>query len=62
MGESMAAMVAKIGMGILMKLLTESFASKVLVYGLNQIAKSTNNKVDDQMVGAVADALGVKVE
>lgn len=58
----MAAMVAKIGMGILMKLLTESFASKVLVYGLNQIAKSTNNKVDDQMVGAVADALGVKVE
>lgn len=58
----MAAMIAKLGMGILMKLITESFASKILVYGLNQIAKSTNNKLDDQMTKAVADALGVAVE
>jgi hypothetical protein len=58
----MAAMIAKLGMGILMKLVTEAFASKILVYGLNQIAKSTNNKLDDQMTKAVADALGVAVE
>lgn len=58
----MGAMAAKIGISLLMKLATESFVAKVLVYGLNQISKSTNNQLDDRICSAVADALGVKLD
>jgi hypothetical protein len=58
----MTAMLAKIGMGIVMRLVTESFAGKMLVYGLQQISKSTNNQLDDKITSAVAEALGVKID
>ena len=44
---------------LISKLMTESFLSKALVYCLSAISQSTSNQLDDKMVKAVADALGV---
>ena len=55
----MSALVAKIGGYFLTKLLTEKFLGKVIVYILDALADSTANKVDDKIVSAVAEALGV---
>jgi hypothetical protein len=48
--------------GIGLKLLTEAFMSKVTVYLLQYFSQKTNNKVDDKMTAAVAEALGVKLD
>ena len=55
----MSQLAIKIGWALLSKLLTEAFVSKTVVYGLSSIAKNTTNQLDDKMVKAVADALGV---
>ena len=46
---------------ILAKLLTEKFLSRIVVYILDEIAKSTANKLDDKLVLAVAETLGVEL-
>lgn len=56
----MSDLIIKAAWGLLSKLLTEAFLGRALVYSLHSIAKSTDNKLDDQIVGAVAEALGVK--
>lgn len=58
----MTAALAKILMGLLWKLATETFFSKAIVYGLSALAKETTNDLDDKMVAAVAEALSVKLE
>lgn len=57
----MSGIVIKIMWGLVSKLMTEMFVGRVLVYGLNQISQSTNNKLDDAITSAVAEALGVAV-
>lgn len=49
----------KILMNLMWKLLTEKFAAKMIVHGLKLMADSTENKVDDQIVEDVREALGV---
>lgn len=44
---------------LLLKLATESFIAKMVVYGGRALAKSSENDLDDKIVDAVADALGV---
>ena len=56
----MGAAMEKILMNLLWKVLTEKFASKMIVHGLKLISDNTNNKVDDQVVKDIADALGVE--
>ncbi len=56
----MSNIMIQLGWALMSKLLTETFLSKALVYSLRSIAESTSNKLDDDMVRAVADALGVK--
>lgn len=56
----MSDLIIKAAWGLLSKLLTEAFLGRALVYSLSSVAKSTANKLDDQIVGAVAEALGVK--
>lgn len=56
----MSGIAIKILIGLGTKFLTETFVSRVLVHGLKAAAGKTTNKVDDQMVQDVADALGVK--
>jgi hypothetical protein len=45
---------------LLLKLVTETFISKLVVHGTRELAKSTKNELDDKMADAVAEALGVK--
>jgi hypothetical protein len=58
----MAQALAKLMMGLLWKLASEAFFSKVIVYGLHALAKETSNALDDKLVAAVAESLAVKVE
>ncbi len=55
----MTDVMIKIGWALLTKVLTEAFVSRVLVHGARAVAKSTINKVDDQLVTDLAAALGV---
>jgi hypothetical protein len=45
-----------------MRVLTESFVARLTVYCLKELSESTENKLDDKIVGAVSDALGVKLD
>lgn len=55
----MASLLAKLGIGIITKLMTEVFFSKLLVAALRAWAKQTENHYDNQVVEAIAEALGV---
>lgn len=44
---------------MLMKLMTEAFVAKLVVHALREIAKNTDNNLDDKIVDAVADSLAV---
>lgn len=56
----MGDIVIKLMLGIGSKFITEAFLGRILVYGLRALSDSTKNKLDDEMVDAVADALGIK--
>ena len=43
---------------ILVALLTEKFLKELIVFGLDKLAKSTENKVDDELLEKVKAALG----
>lgn len=58
----MYAMLIKALMAIFMRLVTAKFLARMMVYGLNYLAKKSENKLDDQLVQAVADALEVKLD
>lgn len=58
----MGDVLIKIGWAVLSKLLTEKFLAKSIVYCLQAISERTTNDLDDKMVKAVAEALGVAVE
>ncbi len=55
----MSDLAIKILIGLAGKLLTESFLSRVLVHGAQQLSKSTANTLDDKLVADFATALGV---
>jgi hypothetical protein len=45
--------------GLLVKLLTEKFFARLMVYGMRHYVKSTANELDDKIVDDVAKAWGV---
>jgi len=53
-------LIIKAAWGLLSKLLTEAFLGRALVYSLDAMASKTTNNLDNQIVAAVADALGIK--
>ncbi len=55
----MSDLAIKILIGLATKLLTESFLSRILVHGAQQLSKSTENTLDDKLVADLAMALGV---
>jgi preprotein translocase subunit SecF len=57
-----ADFLAKMAIGLLVKLMSETFLAKVLIYTLSHWAKSSENSLDDKVVIAMADALGVAVD
>lgn len=52
--------LGKIGMNILMSMLTEGLIKNLLIHALEAIAKKTSNDLDDKLIGDVKQALGVK--
>jgi hypothetical protein len=58
----MSGLAVKLAGSLLLKLVSETFAAKVLTYTLHEVSKKTSNKLDDKIVGAVAEALNVKVK
>ncbi len=55
----MGEIAAKILMAMLSKFLTETFVARVLVVGLRAAADKTGKQLPEDMVDAIADALGV---
>jgi hypothetical protein len=55
----MSQVIAKVGIALLAKLITESFLSKLLIETLRAWAKTSENTYDDKVVDAMAEALGV---
>lgn len=58
----MADLGAKLLVALVVKLMTETFLAKVLIACLHAWAKTTDNQLDDRVVAAMAEALGVPVE
>lgn len=60
--SAIASMFVKALMAIFMRLITAKLLGEVIVYAMNYAAKLSENKLDDQLVKAVADALEVKLD
>lgn len=58
----MPDIILKVVFGLLTKLVTETFIARVAIYSANAWAKTTVNKLDDKVVGAMADAIGVPLD
>jgi hypothetical protein len=58
----MSQIAIKLAWGLLSRLLTEAFIAKTIVYILSSVSQNTSNQLDDKIVKAVAEALGVEVE
>ena len=52
----MSALLIQIMNALLLKLVTEKFAGKLITHALEKVSKSTRNKVDDKIVKDVKDA------
>lgn len=49
-----------IGKAIFSALLTEKFIKEIIIYLLEKLAKKSDNKVDDEIVAKIKEALTVK--
>lgn len=58
----MANLLAKIAVGLVTRLITETFLARLLIEGLRAWAKQTVNKFDDRVVEEAARAFGVPAE
>lgn len=56
----MQEIIIKIGVTMVMKLLTETFVSRGMIRIARSLATKTTNQLDDGMVDDIADALGHK--
>lgn len=56
----MQAILIKILYSLGAKILTEVVFSKLLVYSIAEASKKTTNTLDDKIVSAVAEGLGIK--
>ena len=56
----MQAILIKILYSLGAKILTDVVFSKLLVYSIAEVSKKTTNTLDDKIVGAVAEGLGIK--
>lgn len=61
MVATLLALLPRVILGILTKMLSEKLVSemltKVMVYGLQKLAANTENKLDDELVKTVVDKL-----
>jgi len=58
----MQDLLLKAAMGLILKLVSEKFLAKAVVYTLRAWSKTTQTEWDDKVTEAMAEALGVEAE
>ena len=58
----MVEILKSIGKGLISALLTEKFVKEIIIYLLEKLAKKSDNKIDDEIVAKIKEAVEVKKE
>jgi len=56
----MVEILKSIGKGLIAGLLTEKFVKEIIIYLLEKLAKRSDNKVDDEIVVKIKEALNIE--
>lgn len=56
----MVEILKSIGKGLISALLTEKFVKEIIIYLLEKLALKSDNKVDDEIVAKIKEAMDVK--
>ena len=56
----MIEILKSIGKGLISALLTEKFVKEIIIYLLEKLAKKSDNKVDDEIVAKIKEAMDIK--
>ena len=56
----MVEILKSIGKGLIAGLLTEKFVKEIIIYLLEKLAKKSDNKVDDEIVAKIKEAMDIK--
>lgn len=56
----MVEILKSIGKGLLSALLTEKFVKEIIIYLLEKLALKSDNKVDDEIVAKIKEAMDIK--
>ena len=58
----MIEVLKSIGKALISSLLTEKFVKEIIIYVLEKLAKKSDNKIDDEIVAKIKEAVEVKKE
>ena len=58
----MIEIIKSIGKGLISALLTEKFVKEIIIYLLEKLALKSDNKVDDEIVAKIKEAMDIKKE
>ena len=56
----MVEILKAIGKGLISALLTEKFVKEIIIYLLEKLAKKSDNKIDDEIVAKIKEAMDIK--
>ena len=56
----MNEVLKSIGKGLISALLTEKFVKEIIIYLLEKLAKKSDNKIDDEIVAKIKEAMDIK--
>jgi len=56
----MIEILKSIGKGLISALLTEKFVKEIIIYLLEKLALKSDNKVDDEIVAKIKEAMDIK--
>ena len=58
----MIEILKSIGKGLISALLTEKFVKEIIIYLLEKLALKSDNKIDDEIVAKIKEAMDIKKE
>ena len=56
----MVEILKSIGKGLISALLTEKYVKEIIIYILEKLALKSDNKVDDEIVAKIKEAMDIK--
>ena len=56
----MIEVLKSIGKGLISALLTDKFVKEIIIYLLEKLAKKSDNKIDDEIVAKIKEAMDIK--